>query len=891
MSDYLKEILSRKNLINILILAILVLAVPLTINLVRQQQILFSKAATDSVQLVDNSCTTTQNNKKVLTCPTVTLNFVAPSETEVLSAEGLVKTAHAQETCNYSQQFSDDPNFSDGVHCFTGVCSGSPCGFNQNCGYDEATSTEIDCLTAGNTPTTGLNCSLNTDPNVIQTPTGYKWEGQCSRSCTNHAECKTSASDNNTYWCYGFTDGAKCMKLVSLSTGSGSTPTTPTTCAQGVCGACTKVTRCPGQSLQTYDICEDNLNQTSSNNTLCKNGATDFRCFSSQNSACTSNDAAHPGYAYSCEGCFGTSTATPTSPPATNPATGQTATLTITPSPATRSHQEWPPLTLKVQADSNLEWNVFYYNSGTCDKSACPTKDWTLIGSGKGNSSVTWPTANSIYVPIGIHTFGVFDKDNLKVLTTTNVDFNDAATSITVTPNPVIRTNGVWPDLTLQVQADPLLQWNAFYYNPGTCTKASCLKEGWTSVGSGVGNKTLSWPGSKFTNIPPSTHTFAVFDSINQNVLATYDVAFNQDSTTPPVNIVKVRYAENSADLTNPNLRREIAYIRGGVRQDITFSTSTAGTKFIYAQFVDDKNQTQNANPFPFQIDLVGPSPLVSGFACEVDIANSSDLLFKFTGVNFGATQGTGTVVLKDGGNLSFDSWTNTAVTARLSSPSVSATTLGTQYFAILTNSAGQKSPEQQCLVGITQISLGAKLFCRAQRDFDQANVELVLISDKDRNQKTSEKVTIDKEGNITNIKSKLRAGDNYIACIKAPLSVRRCSTIFTASSGTNNISIHLPIGDYNGDGAINNFDKSILQGQWGPMNSSKNCDVNRDKFCNSFEWSCMVHDFNASDQQTLPSFTALVATPTPTPTPTPTLTPTPTSSPTPTPTPDTSGI
>ncbi len=46
MSDYLKEILSRKNLISILILAILVLAIPIGIKMVQTQQTLKSKAAT-----------------------------------------------------------------------------------------------------------------------------------------------------------------------------------------------------------------------------------------------------------------------------------------------------------------------------------------------------------------------------------------------------------------------------------------------------------------------------------------------------------------------------------------------------------------------------------------------------------------------------------------------------------------------------------------------------------------------------------------------------------------------------------------------------------------------------------------------------------------------------
>ena len=558
MSDYLTELLTKKNLINILILAILVLAVPLTINLVRRQQILFSKAATDTVQLVDNPCTAVQNGKKVLTCPTVKLNFVAPSEVDVIADQSIIRTAYAQ--------------------------TGSTCPTRplQDIGNEELIA----------------KCTL--------------------------AEIALLSNDR----------------------------------------------------LQTFPL----------------------------------------------------------------------STIALLPN------------------DRLMQMSLEFL-------AKLPNERLGLF-------------------PLDF--LGKFPNDRLKTFT---IEFLQKFSN----------------DRLITFPLDVLAQFPAERIKTFPCEIQ--VKLGYSC--------NISSP----TSTPAPTST-----------------------PVPGPNIVKVRYAENSSDLTNPNIRQEIAYHTGGVKQDITFADSTPGTKFIYAQFIDNKGQTTNANPFPFKIDLVGPTPTVSGFACELDLVNSSDLLFKFTGTNFGNTRGT--VALRDGGSITPDgNWTDTAVTARLSSPPKSATTLGTQYFATLTNSNGQKSQEQQCLVGITQISLGGKLFCRAPRDFDQDNVELVLISDKDRNQKTSEKITIDKEGNITNIKTKLKAGDNYIACIKAPLSLRRCSAPFTASSGTNNLVINLPIGDYNGDGSINVVDGSLLSSQWGPMNSSKNCDVNRDGVCNSFEWSCLLHDFPSSNQ------------------------------------------
>ena len=84
MSDYLKELLNKKNLISILILAILVMAVPLTINLVRQRQISKSRAVTGNeikfvektgeLECVSDKCTTTK--------PDVQVEIQAPGDTE-----------------------------------------------------------------------------------------------------------------------------------------------------------------------------------------------------------------------------------------------------------------------------------------------------------------------------------------------------------------------------------------------------------------------------------------------------------------------------------------------------------------------------------------------------------------------------------------------------------------------------------------------------------------------------------------------------------------------------------------------------------------------------------------------------------------------------------------
>lgn len=58
----------------------------------------------------------------------------------------IAAAAPAPVSCIYSQQDSS------GVHCYSGVCSGANCGFNNNCKFDPATSKPVDCPGVSPTP-------------------------------------------------------------------------------------------------------------------------------------------------------------------------------------------------------------------------------------------------------------------------------------------------------------------------------------------------------------------------------------------------------------------------------------------------------------------------------------------------------------------------------------------------------------------------------------------------------------------------------------------------------------------------------------------------------------------------------------------------------------------
>lgn len=68
----------KKNTINLLILGILILGIPVTVNLVSQQRIFSSRAAVDPIVFIDSDTLNKEGNRWVTTSPTVFFNLVSP---------------------------------------------------------------------------------------------------------------------------------------------------------------------------------------------------------------------------------------------------------------------------------------------------------------------------------------------------------------------------------------------------------------------------------------------------------------------------------------------------------------------------------------------------------------------------------------------------------------------------------------------------------------------------------------------------------------------------------------------------------------------------------------------------------------------------------------------
>ncbi|MBI4036315.1 hypothetical protein HY386_00355, partial [Candidatus Daviesbacteria bacterium] len=320
--------------------------------------------------------------------------------------------------------------------------------------------------------------------------------------------------------------------------------------------------------------------------------------------------------------------------------------------------------------------------------------------------------------------------------------------------------------------------------------------------------------------------------------------------TPAALTITQYRKAENPTALSSASF---VSYPAGGTVIPFSFSDTSLGDKFIFVQFKDNRGGVTAPTEFSAKIQF-SPNPEITGPACNLDLKDGS-LVFKVDGSNFGSRNSSSTLTA-DNSTLETESWEDKRVVARMKTPP--DVTKGRNYSITLKRSDGAQVTSE-CKVDTTQIALGAKLFCRTQNNFDQDNVDMSIFQTQGVGvsgpqfvvtSKTAEKVTIGKDGVIQNVKTVLQEGAQYMICLKAPLSLRSCTDRFISTSGTNLIKdFVLPRGDLNADDSINSIDASSLKRQWGPVTSSstKNCDFNRDGQCNSFEWGCMLKDFNAS--------------------------------------------
>ncbi len=313
--------------------------------------------------------------------------------------------------------------------------------------------------------------------------------------------------------------------------------------------------------------------------------------------------------------------------------------------------------------------------------------------------------------------------------------------------------------------------------------------------------------------------------------------------------------ASGSATTTGGNIGKQSI--------DTTFQLTNInpGTKQIWVEYLHPNGSKVVDN---ITFDFIGQAPQIIGLACNLDVSKQN-LNITIQGSRFTDTIGTVESVTP-AAKPEITAWNDKQIVATLKKPNISLTE-GQKFKIKVTRADGSESGTAVCAVDKSLVSLGARIFCREPGKFDAQNVSVNLVynpednTNPDKVNKIEEKVTIDKDGQIANLKTQLQVGKNYAISIKAPGSLRRTS-VFTAQEGTteilnsNGTPFILPIGDIAPvilvDGQINALDRAELMRQWRILGTTAATqptgDFNRDGRVNSIDWACMNYDFGASD-------------------------------------------
>ncbi len=330
-------------------------------------------------------------------------------------------------------------------------------------------------------------------------------------------------------------------------------------------------------------------------------------------------------------------------------------------------------------------------------------------------------------------------------------------------------------------------------------------------------------------------------------------LSFNCSESTPsappsappsasPSATVAYRIGENPTDLAAAVWQ---TYTVHPMPVNYEFKNKTPGAKFIYVQFKDSAGNVTTTTSCPkctASIKLLGPDPVIT--SCALSFEGTSTVL-NLKGQNFGSVKA---ILKSNDKDLEIKEWKDGSIKAvRPTAPDEEKVPV------ILTNPDGQSSEEVQCSA-VSQLALGAKVFCRTSSNNDTDNVDLVLVGDFAGGKKLKQKVKIDKDGFVQTLTQKLESGQKYIVSLKAPKSLRRIAP-FTAENGVTTIpNFILPVGDIfpadGGDGSINALDKAELNRQWiiSADATGRSGDFNRDGRVNSIDWACMRYDFGKSD-------------------------------------------
>lgn len=739
MGEFLDYFRNKKNLANLLLLGILVLAIPLGVNLVRQQQVLKSRATASAI-VFSGPNVKTINNKTVATKPEVTLEITAPGD----SGTGVPPTGSCPTQEQVAQAGLDkNPGVKGEILKFSGWPANTPALQIANewikiapqDSNAQQLKKDLETAAACKSANSGGLGNLLVGTVYAETATcsnGTKKVGESWPECHDCDEGLVTCIGQDDYkWDSKLNPSPNCKK----SDG--------TACVSNLCGNGKKV----GEKWPECHGCDEGI--------VTCNGGTDYGWQSVSNPS--PNCGSSCGGSSQCSGSIKFS--------------GSCSAKGI-----------------------EVSWNVSNVY-GTCNVFLQGGKESQTLNSNGvcGSGSVTLTTFKG----------GPITDDGIYMLVVSNGSPSCNNKSIGTLSIPCSGCNVGKPVGTVtKQQADCVIAKKPyvvdFYGKNGWCTKP----EGYQAI-------VYDW----YKNL--------------QDTKEKADVASCFGAATQ---IVSFRVSEDLNDWSSA----PITYTSPGpVKVPWTFKDSKPGTKTIFVQFYD-KGDKQVGDRAQAYIELLGGEPTIAGCALSFEGQN---VTFEINGTNFGSDKGT---IASDSTPLDIKSWSPTQIKASFTNPPT-----GQSFPITVTNTFGQ-SVTGQCSA-ISQVSVGAKVFCSAPSNHDTDNVDLELAGVFKGGKLIKQKVKIDKDGVIQGLDQKLETGKQYKLSLKAPKSLRKTSGVFTAEDGVTTVpDFVLPVGDIfpadGGDSQINVFDHNELVRQWiiSADATGRSGDFNLDGRVNSIDWACM---------------------------------------------------
>ncbi|MBI2019114.1 IPT/TIG domain-containing protein [Candidatus Daviesbacteria bacterium] len=837
MGEFLDYFKNKKNLANLLLLGILVMALPIAVQTMRQSQIIKSRAAAGDIVFTGNNLVTLPGNKLGFKLdpagkPVVGLEISSPIESATQTAwGGLMGIVYAGHTCPTTNDYCDGTRLCHDT-CDAEGNEGHTCEGENTCPGSQPPPPNATC--SNGTKKVGdkwpecRGCDEGVVECVGQDLYDFKSvknpSGNCGPQCaTNECKWRGDSADKYNQCCGDF----KSQQITRKKDASGNicgydkgecNQTDPacggTTCPTGqdkVSAAIAAQMKAGNYRVSDAIVGEDMQEYKGT-------GLCGYKYYVWQGNLSTGEACATYSF-----GKWADQNACPK---------GQ-CTVEWTISDKVPAANKTVSVNIKGVKDSGGWQNVDLLLDGSktgvtaagMDGGSTPLFKYNVNSgsAGKHTLSFTTNSGKATCTPVGeFTTGGVTDKC-------------PADSALTVTPS----TAKVGDEMVFFYPAD-----GKHELNLGTDTWSEGIDAGSCKFDLGAHKYTC-----KAQSATDNGYWNHKWDSGKQCGSAAYKI-----TGTTVVTTTHYRVAESPTDFSETGKYGWQEYTSTPVKTSYEFNDKTPGLKNIFVEFKGSDGKVFGRKPA--QIKLLSADPTIT--SCSLSFEANNTTVLNLTGTDFGKDKG----AVKSGDNtLTIKEWKDKSIKAVF--PSAPE---GEKLPVAVSNIDGQLV-EGQCSA-ITSLALGAKVFCRTASSQDTDNVDLALTGDFPGGTKSKQKVKIDKEGNIAGLNQKMEEGKNYKLTLKAPKSVRKTVSFTAVAGGAINIpNFVLPIGDImpvpGGDGTINSLDKGELNRQWIIAQSAtgRSGDFNNDGRVNSIDWACMRHDFGASDD---PEPQAPLATPIP---------------------------